>query len=186
MFFSILPCLRIGEFEMTSRKEIHVYCTAAAIIERVHDGELEVLLQTRWKPEDTLYSGLLEIPGGRIQLGEDVQSALRREIEEETGLQVEEIAPSVDIRRQGKNSKTSVTFVPFCGEQFLGSNYIGFVFICKASGKLLQKGIYDGKDPRWFKFSELKRILSEKPEEVFPYHLSALTYYVQQREKEWV
>lgn len=168
---------------MTGRAEKHVYCTVAAIIERVHDGELEVLLQTRWKSEDTLYSGLLEIPGGRIQVGEDIQTALRREVEEETGLQVEDLSPSVDLRLQGKYGKTSVMFVPFCGEQFLGSNYIGFVFICKATGKLLQKGIYDGKEPRWFKFSQLKKLLSEKPEEIFPYHLSALTYYAEQKEK---
>jgi 8-oxo-dGTP pyrophosphatase MutT (NUDIX family) len=169
---------------MSTKAEKHVYCTVAAIIERVHDDELEVLLQTRWKPEDTLYSGLLEIPGGRIQLGEDIQAALRREIEEETGLKIEEQSPSVDIRRPGKYGKTGVAFVPFCGEQFLGSNYIGFVFICKASGKLLQKGIYDGKEPRWLKFSELKKLLLDKPEEIFPYHLSALTYYVQQKEKD--
>jgi 8-oxo-dGTP pyrophosphatase MutT (NUDIX family) len=172
----------IGESKMNIRTERHVYCTVAAIIERVRDGELEVLLQTRWKSDDTVYSGLLEIPGGRIQLGEDIQSALRREIKEETGLKVDELAPSVDVRRRGKYRRTSATFVPFCGEQFLGSNYIRFVFICKASGKLLQKGIYDGKNPRWFKLSDLKKLLSVKPEDIFPYHLSALTYYVQQKE----
>jgi len=169
---------------MNITNEQHVNATVAAIIERVHDGHLEILLQTRWKPEDTLYSGLLEIPGGRIQLGEDIQTALRREIEEETGLRIEEQSPSVDLRLPGKYGKTSVAFVPFCGEQFLGRRYIGFVFICKASGQLLQKGIYDGKEPRWFKFSELKKLLSDKPDEIFPYHLSALTYYVQQKGKD--
>jgi 8-oxo-dGTP diphosphatase len=168
---------------MPDKIEKNVYSTVAAIIERNHDGELEVLLQTRWKPEDTVYSGLLEIPGGRIQLGEDIQTALRREVEEETGLKIDEMAPPVDIRCQGKYGKTSVAFVPFCGEQFLGSNYIGLVFVCKASGMLLRKGVYDGKDARWFKLSELKKILSGKPEEVFPYHLAALTYYVGQKEK---
>jgi 8-oxo-dGTP pyrophosphatase MutT (NUDIX family) len=180
----ILLAALIGGSKMTKKQELHVFCTVAAIIERVHDGELEVLLQTRWKAEDTLYSGLLEIPGGRIQLGEDIQTALQREIEEETGLRIGEQSPSVDVRRPGKYGKTSVAFVSFCGEQFLGSNYIGFVFVCKASGKLLKKGIYDGKEPRWFKFSELKKLLSDKPEEIFPYHLSALTYYVQQKEKD--
>jgi 8-oxo-dGTP pyrophosphatase MutT (NUDIX family) len=173
----------IGEPGMTTITEKHVCATACAIIERVHEGESEVLLQTRWKPEDTLYSGLLEIPGGRIQFGEDVQTALKREVQEECGLQVQELTPTVDVRRQGKYGKTSVAFVPFCGEQFLGSNYIGFVFVCKAEGKLVRKGIHDGKNARWFKFSKLKMLLSEKPEAIFPYHLSALTYYVEQKEK---
>ena len=36
----------------------------SAIIEREHNGEKEILVQTRWKPErDPLYSGTLEIPG---------------------------------------------------------------------------------------------------------------------------
>jgi hypothetical protein len=98
-------------------------------------------------------------------------------------LRIEEQSPSVDIRRQGKYGKTSVAFVPFCGEQFLGSSYIGFVFICKANGELLSKGIYDGKEPRWFKFSELQKLLSDKPGDIFPYHLSALTYYVELKTK---
>ena len=35
----------------------------SAIIEREHNGEKEILVQTRWKPErDPLYSGTLEIP----------------------------------------------------------------------------------------------------------------------------
>lgn len=161
----------------------YIGATVCAIIERVHNGELEILLQTRWKPEDTLYSGLLELPAGRIEIGEDIQTALRREVREECGLQIEELAPAVDFRRHGKYGRTSVAFVPFCGEQFLGSSYIGFVFICKAKGKLLRKGTYDGKDPRWFKFSRLKTLLSEKPEVIFPYHLSALTYYVEHKEK---
>ena len=37
----------------------------SAIIEREHNGEQEILVQTRWKPErDPLYSGALEIPAG--------------------------------------------------------------------------------------------------------------------------
>jgi hypothetical protein len=35
----------------------------SVIIERERDGDVEVLLQTRWKPDhDPVYSGTLEIP----------------------------------------------------------------------------------------------------------------------------
>jgi len=53
--------------------------TVSAIIERFHVGHWKVLLQTRWKPaEDSKHSGLLEIPGGRVEGGEDVIPALKR------------------------------------------------------------------------------------------------------------
>ena len=37
----------------------------STLIEREHNGETEILVQTRWKPDrDPLYSGTLEIPAG--------------------------------------------------------------------------------------------------------------------------
>ncbi len=158
--------------------------TVSAIIERLFDGEWEVLLQIRWKPEeDAKYSGLLEIPGGRMEYGEDVYTTLKREVKEECGLNIESIKAGVDIKAEGKHGTISVAFVPFCGEQFLGSNYIGFIFVCTAKGELTQKGIYDAREPRWVKLSELKKILSKESEKIYPYHLSALKYYVEQKEK---
>ncbi|MFQ6086555.1 MAG: NUDIX hydrolase [Candidatus Bathyarchaeia archaeon] len=170
-----------------TRERKFLGATVSAIIERFHDGEWEVLLQTRWKPEeDAKYSGLLEIPGGRMEYGEDVYTTLKREVNEECGLNIESIKPRIDIKTEGKYGTASVAFVPFCGEQFLGSNYIGFVFVCTAKGELTKKGIYDAKEPRWIKFSELKKILSHESEKIYPYHLSALKYYVDQKEKELV
>lgn len=167
-----------------TRKRRFLGATVSAIIERFHDGEWEVLIQTRWKPEeDAKYSGLLEIPGGRMEYGEDVYTTLKREVKEECGLDIETIKSRRDVQAKGKYGTVSVAFVPFCGEQYLGSNYIGFVFICTAKGKLSEKGIYDAKDPRWIKLSELKKILAKEPEKIYPFHLSALKYYVEQKEK---
>ena len=65
---------------MESERRKFLGTTVSAIIERLQNGQLEVLLQTRWKPEeDPKHSGLLEVPGGRIELGEDVYPALKRE-----------------------------------------------------------------------------------------------------------
>src|SRR4030095_1345693 len=53
----------------------------SAIIEREHDGEKEILVQTRWKPErDPLYSGTLEIPAGGMHVYEKVYDAVKREV----------------------------------------------------------------------------------------------------------
>src|SRR5215510_8940315 len=59
----------------------------SAIIEREHNGEKELLVQTRWKPErDPLYSGTLEIPAGGMHVYENVYDTVKREVLEETGL----------------------------------------------------------------------------------------------------
>ena len=71
----------------------------SAIIERKREGEVEVLVQTRWKPgKDSKYSGTLEIPAGTIELHENVYDALRREVYEETGLRVIGFRPDVQTR----------------------------------------------------------------------------------------
>jgi 8-oxo-dGTP pyrophosphatase MutT (NUDIX family) len=158
--------------------------TVSAIIERFRNNEWQVLLQTRWKPEeDAKHSGLLEIPGGRIELGEDVYEALKREIEEECGLVIESIKPGKQSVTKGKFGEVSVAFVPFCGERFLGSNYVGFVFVCSAEGTLRRKGLIDGKEPRWVSLAKLRKLLQDEPEKLYSYHLSALRYYVEQKEK---
>jgi len=158
--------------------------TVSAIIERFHDGQWEVLLQTRWKPEDDLkHSGLLEIPGGRIEVGEDVYTGLKREVKEECGLEIEAIKPGKETQTKGKFDEISIAFVPFCGECYLGSNFVGFVFVCTATGELISKGVYDGKEPRWIPLGELKRLVLNEPEKIYSYHLSALKYYVEQKEK---
>ena len=158
--------------------------TVSAIIERFHEGRWEILLQTRWKPEEDLkHSGLLEIPGGRIEVGEDVYSALKREVKEECGLEIDSIKPGKETVTKSKFGEVSFAFVPFCGERFLGSNYVGFAFVCTAKGELVEKGLYDAKEPRWVKFSELKKMLSTDPGKFYSYHLSTLKFYVDEKEK---
>ena len=77
----------------------------SAIIEREHNGEKEILVQTRWKPErDPLYSGTLEIPAGGMHVYENVYDAVKREVLEETGLTGHELLsryPHQDLCTQG-------------------------------------------------------------------------------------
>ncbi len=75
----------------TRVKEIHV---AVAVI--VRSGR--VLIARR--PDHVHQGGLLEFPGGKVEPGESVQSALVREIAEETSLRVPEasLKPVIGIR----------------------------------------------------------------------------------------
>jgi 8-oxo-dGTP diphosphatase len=60
---------------------------AAAVFER--DGRF--MLARR--PAGKVYAGFWEFPGGKIEAGEDAAAALRREIEEELGVRVIDVAP---------------------------------------------------------------------------------------------
>lgn len=65
----------------------------AGIIERQHEGELQLLIQTRWKPSrDPLYSGTFEFVAGVMDKPfENVYEALARELQEEVGLKLKRI-----------------------------------------------------------------------------------------------
>ena len=71
-------------------KRIHV---AAAVIRGV-DGQ--ILLAKR--PEDKHQGGLWEFPGGKVEAGETVQSALARELDEELGIRPSVARPLIQVR----------------------------------------------------------------------------------------
>ena len=71
-------------------KRIHV---AAAVIRGV-DGQ--ILLAKR--PEDKHQGGLWEFPGGKVEAGETVQSALARELDEELGIRPSASRPLIQVR----------------------------------------------------------------------------------------
>ncbi len=64
---------------MIKKQHLGVYCLIFS-----PDNELALIHKKRGP-----YTGLLDLPGGSIEYGEDVEEALRREVLEETGLTVE-------------------------------------------------------------------------------------------------
>jgi len=158
----------------------------SAIIERVQEGETEVLLQTRWKPDkDPKYSGALEIPAGTIETFENIYTALKREVFEETGLRVTGFRPNIHTQPHSSRGDEAFAFVPFCCQQETkGKPRIGFVFICTVADTEPVPGIGEVRDIRWVKKSKLRKMVSESPEKFFTFHLGALDLYLN-RELNW-
>jgi len=165
---------------MTSIPKINIPIVSA-IIERDQEGTTEVLVQTRWQPEnDPIYSGTLEIPAGWIEEYENVYDALKREILEETGLVVTRIKPNVStIEHKTDKHDSSFAFVPFCCQQQLknGKPWIGFVFLCEVEDTQPVAQKEEVKDIRWIAKEELRKIFTETPEKIFTLQLGVLDYY---------
>lgn len=101
------------------------------------DGNRVALIRRLVDP----YAGLWSIPGGAIEVGEEAVVALKREVQEESGLEVEPlalIATYDNIVRKGNR----VRF-----------HYVLLDYLCRVVGGHLRPGS-DTTDARWVPFSE--------------------------------
>lgn len=150
-----------------------------AIIERTRNGKKQIVVQIRDKESDPVYSGAIEIPGGKFRAFEDVFVALRREVREECGLEITFI--------DGKNKRIdypnrediSSEIIPFCVTQMQRGPFIGIIFLCTAKGKLVQK-TNETKKARWINVDELRTIVNQHPERIYTAFLAPLKKYLQQ------
>jgi len=152
------------------------------IIERNNNGETEILMQTRWKPNrDPVYSGTLEFPAGVLdEPYENVYDALKREIKEECGLTLKKIHGDSQTKRYTpKGNDESFGFRPYCCVQQLknGKPWIGFIFICEVESGEAKAQASEVKDVQWMKVSEIKRIFESEPEKLFTLEISAWEFY---------
>lgn len=156
----------------------------AGVLERMDGNVKKVFLQTRWKPKTSpLYSGLFEIPGGRVDKFENVFDAIIREVKEECGLKIIAFRNSFGggLFKVDKLEETMI-FHPFICQQVLNKNdgklWFGFIFICEVEGEpKMQEG--ETRDPQWVSVKELEKLLYEQPEKIFPHQYQVLKYYVE-------
>lgn len=156
----------------------------SVIIERETDSGKEILIQTRIAKYDKLYYGCIEIPAGKIDRFENIFETVKREVKEETGLEVIEIKPDVksEIYTTGRGD-ASFVFQPYCGQQLLKGNipWVGFVFICKVKEGLLKAAEGETKDLHWIKLDKLNELVKNAPEKIFALQLSVLDFYLEQQ-----
>lgn len=160
-------------------KEVFAKPCVGAIIERTIEGEKHILIQTRQKPDGDETNGKLELPAGKIREYEDVFSALRREVWEETGLRVTKIQGESSAVSLRTGDVTTVSFIPYCTTQNLSGAYsiILHTFLCEAEGELIVR-TEEAEDIHWVKVCEIRELVDKQPERFFFMHLYALKKYL--------
>lgn len=160
-------------------KEIFAKPCVGAIIEKTMNQEKYILVQTRQKEDGGETNGMIEIPAGKIREYENIFSALRREVWEETGLNVVRINGEDSAVSNTTGDVTTVSFMPFCVTQNLSGAYsiILNTFLCEAEGTL-QKRTNETENIHWMKVCDVKRLVKEEPEKIFFMHINALTKYL--------
>lgn len=139
------------------------YVNSRAIIERKRNGEREIIIQTRNKPNEPQ---CIELPGGRIEEFESLLDALKREVKEETGLDIVKINGE-DIAVNTKNIDLDFQvecIQPFAVYQTVKGpvDSIGVYFRCEAEGELLDLGD-DTKNIRWVNIEQLDSMMNLNP-----------------------
>lgn len=158
----------------------------SALLERINNGKRELFVQTRYKPESSpTYLDTLEIPAGGVEPYESVYDALKREVKEETGLDIVKIIgdDSTGVMENRPGDK-SMAFRPFLCQQVTETNgglpWYGFVFLCQVTGEVKMQ-LEEAKDPRWLDLNELKKFLDDAPQDVFSLQYATLKKYIEER-----
>ena len=117
-----------------------MFVNARAIIEREIEAGTEIVIQIRNKP----YEGgkRIELPGGRVDEFESLINALKREVREETGLELVQIE-GLDTRVETHDADATVECLsPFAVYQTTRGpvDSMGVYFRCRATGQLLGTG----------------------------------------------
>lgn len=149
------------------------------IIEKNINGTDYILIQDRYKDNIETENGLIEIPAGKIREFENIYDCLRREIREETGLEVTYIEGEEEASIYEANGYKVLNYTPFSSSQNLEGTYpiMVQVFICKATGKLKKKS-NESLNIRWISLENLKELLVNNKKAFYPMHVTTLEKYL--------
>ncbi|WP_019587821.1 NUDIX domain-containing protein [Deinococcus apachensis] len=153
-----------------------MYVNARALIERELPHVPALLLQRR---DEVGVPARLETPGGCVEPFESILDTLRREVREETGLEVTVILDDPQRAVVDGDDGAAECLLPYFAYQTLRGpvDSLGYYFRCHVSGTLLERGD-DSRDLRWVELRDLRRLLNEQPYQFSWLDRAALTYYL--------
>ena len=167
------------------KERFAIPCTGA-IIYKIENNDIFVVIQTRQKTGGGEENGLIELPAGKIREYEDIQDALKREVFEETGLKVCEIySDKSEITETDKTRDFETkNITPYYITQNLSGGYsiILMTFLCKATGVILDS-TDETQNIEWVNILELRKMLQVNREQFFPMHILALKKFINEYEK---
>lgn len=135
-----------------------------------------ILLQRRDKEGEPV-RGKLEIPGGRWRAGEPPETAVQREVREETGVNVVEFITVIG-RVQVAANRAMGFLHPVAVVNGLDGSYpsLHVLFECVGDGDPVpQPG--ETADPRWWPVARVRALLDDSPDEFVDQTRVMLTLY---------
>lgn len=154
------------------------------IIERCVNGVDQILLQKRCKEDQLSEYGLIEIPAGKIRAYENIFDCLRREIYEETGLEVQKILGEEESLIVEENGYKVLSYKPFACSQNIAGHYpiMVQVFLCSVNGTCVESS-NESKHIEWREVESVKRALEKTQNLFYPMHIHTLKTYFAYKEQ---
>ncbi|MGI9641309.1 MAG: NUDIX hydrolase [Acidimicrobiia bacterium] len=135
-----------------------------------------IVLQRRDNASESVI-GLLEIPGGRWKSGESPIDAISREVLEETGLDVTDVA-GVSIKElDGRRSIATIRPLAIVSGVQGAFPAAHTVLLVDAEGSV-RPAPGETSDVRWWHVDEVRTVLSDRRDEFVPSTVAALEAYM--------